>query len=70
MMANKTYLRWISGFMFGVGAVALLDGYAEFASGEESMVRWLLLPTAMFLLSFSLFQRSMKKNQSSEASDA
>ena len=70
MMSNPKFLRTMSGVLFGIGAIAIVDGYAEFASGEEGLVRLLLLPTAMFLTSYSMFQRSRKEVVLSETDDA
>lgn len=69
-MANPRNLRFLSGLLFGVGIVALIDGYGEFATGEEGIVRWLLLPVSMLLLSFAVFQRARKQIAVSEADDA
>lgn len=70
MMESPKFLRIMSGVLFCIGAIAIIDGYAEFASGEEGLFRLLLLPTAMFLTSYSMFQRSRKKIQPSESTDA
>ena len=70
MMAKPRNLRFLSGLLFGVGVVALIDGYGEFATGEEGIVRLLLIPVSMFLLSFAVFQRARKQIGVSEADDA
>jgi len=68
---NKPHLqRLLSGVIFVIGTIALIDGYAEFASGEEGIVRWLLLPASQYMIAAALFMNARKQDQLSEAKNA
>ena len=69
-MSNPKFLRIMSGVLFAIGAIAIVDGYGEYASGKEGILHLLLLPTAMFLTSYSMFQRSREEVALSEKKDA
>ncbi|TRD12543.1 hypothetical protein FGU71_12170 [Erythrobacter insulae] len=60
-------IAWV---MMAVGVVALFDGYAGYSSGDESIIGWLTLPVAMFLLGGSTLLRSRKQISNSEAKNA
>jgi len=69
-MSNPKFLPIMSTVLFAIGVIAIVDGYGEYASGEEGILRLILLPTAMFLTSYSMFQRSRKEVALSEKKDA
>jgi hypothetical protein len=69
-MNNPRVLYTLSALMLTVGMIALVDGYAEFASGEEGIVRWLMLPASQFILGTVLFVRTRKNTKSEEAANA
>ena len=69
-MNKPLTLRILCGFLFLVGTIALIDGYAEFASGEEGVVRWLLLPASQYMIAAALFMNARKQDQLSEAGNA
>ncbi len=69
-MNNPRYLYALSAFLILVGTIALVDGYAEFASGEEGLVRWLLLPASQFILGTVVFVNTRRNFKSEEAENA
>ena len=69
-MKNPRYLYALSAFLILVGTIALVDGYAEYASGEEGLVRWLLLPASQFILGTVVFVNMKRNNKSEEAENA
>lgn len=69
-MNRPRSLRLLSGLIAVIGTIALIDGYAEFASGEEGVFRWLLLPASQYLIAVTLFMNARKQDKLSEANNA
>ena len=63
-------MRVFAALLFVIGTIALIDGYAEFASGEEGIVRWLKLPISQFLIGIAVFMSARDREKSIGANDA